>query len=88
MTEIPAKEVIKELTLMLIYLTKFKDNNPYNIDFYSAWKGYDFGVLNELDKKDYIRQGKIKSKHFLVTDKGMEEARKLLEKYGIDDLKL
>lgn len=38
---------------MLIYLRKLKDNNPYDLEFASAWKGYDFGGgVNELDEAD------------------------------------
>ncbi len=29
----------------------------FNKDDKYAWKGYDFNVLDELDGKDYIRQG-------------------------------
>lgn len=55
MTKTYPKETIRDLTMLLIYLTSFKDNSPYAADLLTAWKGYDFGVLNELDEGDYIR---------------------------------
>ncbi len=50
-------------------------------------EGYDFDILNELDNDDYIRQGKhpSRSKSVYITDTGIEKARELLNKYGIDD---
>ena len=40
-----------------------------------------------LDNDDYIRQGKhpSRSKSVYITDTGIEKARELLNKYGIDD---
>lgn len=57
-------------------------------DFY-AWKGYNFDILNELNDADYIRQGNhpSRSKSVYITESGMEQARKLLAKYGIEDWK-
>lgn len=54
---------------------------------YHAWKGYDFGILNELDNKDYIRQGDhpSRSKSVYITESGQVKAQELLEKYGIED---
>ena len=42
--------VIKELTMMLMYLTRFHDlSRLSNPEPFYTWKGYDFGILNELD---------------------------------------
>ena len=39
--------VIKELTMMLMYLTRFHDlSRLSNPEPFYAWKGYDFGILN------------------------------------------
>lgn len=83
-----AKEAMKELTMMLIYLSCFTQGEKFNeaTDFY-AWKGYDFDVLNELDDADYIRQGNhpSRSKSVYITDNGKAQAQELLSKYGIAD---
>lgn len=88
MKQTKAEEAMWELTMMLMYLSRFTEGEKFTEakDFY-AWKGYDFDILNELDNDDYIRQGKhpSRSKSVYITDTGIEKARELLNKYGIDD---
>ena len=80
------KKAIRELTLLLIYLNRFTEEKDFKTakDFF-AWKGYDFSIINELDNEDFIHQGKYRSKLVYITEKGIEEAKKLLEKYKIKD---
>ena len=80
------KKAIKELTLLLMYLNRFTDEKNFKTakDFYT-WKGYNFDIINELDDEDFIYQGKHIDKSVYITEKGMEEAKKLLEKYKIKD---
>ena len=59
----------------------------FNKDDKYAWKGYDFNVLDELDGKDYIRQGSHRSKSLYITKEGEEIAKELLEKYNVADRK-
>ena len=88
MKQTKAEEAMRELTMMLMYLSRFTEGEKFTEakDFY-AWKGYDFDILNELDNDDYIRQGKhpSRSKSVYITDTGIEKARELMNKYGIDD---
>ena len=88
MKQTKAEEAMRELTMMLMYLSRFTEGEKFTEakDFY-AWKGYDFDILNELDNDDYIRQGKhpSRSKSVYITDTGIEKACELLNKYGIDD---
>lgn len=53
MGNIKAEEAMRELTLMLLYLSRFTQREKFHeaTDFY-AWKGYDFDILNELDDAD------------------------------------
>ncbi len=46
------EEVIDELTLALLYLTRFNDSegSPFNE---MAWKNYDFDAIDRLDELDY-----------------------------------
>ncbi|PHH99405.1 DUF6429 family protein [Fusobacterium polymorphum] len=80
------KKAIKELTLLLMYLNRFTDEKDFKTakDFYT-WKGYSFNIINELDNEDFIYQGKYRSKSVYTTEKGVEEAKKLLKKYKIKD---
>lgn len=91
MDKIPASEAVKELTMMLLYLTRFSQGVPFSEaeDFF-AWKGYDFDVLNELDDDDCIRQGShpSRSKRVYITESGCELAKELLEKYRIKDYEM
>ena len=90
MEKIEAKEAMKELTLMLLYLSRFTQREGFGeaTDFY-AWKGYDFDILNELDDDDYISQGShpYRTKSVYITESGKELATELLAKYGIADWK-
>ena len=84
------KQAMKELTMALLYLSRFCEREKFSEakDFY-AWKGYDFDVLNLLDEEDYIRQGKhpSRTKSVYLTEAGKEYAKTILEKYGISDWK-
>ena len=73
---------MKELAMMLMYLSRIVEKDasmPY------AWKGYDFQVLNDLDADDCIDQGRYGTKRAYILDKGVDYARSLLAKYGIED---
>ena len=89
MEKVSSKDAMKELTLLLMYLSRFTDGENFSEakDFY-AWKGYDFGVINKLDEEELIHQGRYRSKSVYLTEKGKEEAKKLLEKYNISDWKI
>ncbi|MDR7079844.1 hypothetical protein J2Y03_004902 [Neobacillus niacini] len=73
------EEKIKELTLLLMYLTSWKENDLPG-EMRRSWKGYSFEVLNEFTEKDLIR-GSVKSKSVYLTEDGIKEAQVLLRKY-------
>ena len=81
------KEAAKELTMMLMYLTKFNGKSHFESDLYRAWKGFNFDIINDLDEEGYIQQGSHRSKSLAITDEGMELSRELLAKYNISDWK-
>ena len=89
MTNIKAEEAMHDLTLMLLYLSRFAERVQKFSDakdFY-AWKGYNFDVLNKLVDADFIRQGDrpSRSKVVYLTEDGIAQAKTLLSKYGITD---
>ncbi|MCD8231273.1 MAG: DUF6429 family protein [Clostridiales bacterium] len=83
-----AEDAMKELTMLLMYLSRFSERDRFSDgkDFY-AWKGYDFDVINGLDEEDYIRQGShpSRTKSVYITDIGINYAKELMKKYGIED---
>jgi len=79
------EKAVKELTMLLMYLTRFNEKEHFGSSLDIAWKGYDFDVIDELDKEDYIRQGSHRSKSVAITDGGMKLSRELLAKYNILD---
>lgn len=88
MDKIKQDETIRNLTMILMYLTRFREQGRFSDpDASYAWKGYSFHALNELDDADYIRQGDhpSRSKKVYLTEAGMERAKELLIKYGIED---
>ena len=89
MSNVKPEEALHDLTLMLLYLSKFtnKEAKYSNPNDFFAWKGYNFDVLNKLDDADYIRQGDhpSRSKVVYLTEDGIAQAKNLLAKYGIAD---
>jgi len=81
MNKTETKEAMKELTLALMYLSRFGDE--FSTD--RAWKGYDWDVIDQLDDEDYIDKGSPKSKSIYLTTDGLDYAKKILEKYHIND---
>ncbi len=78
------EEQIKELTLLLAYLTSWNEKDRLlKQEFKKSWKGYDFSILNKLNEEEYIYQ-ENKHKYFIWEEKGIEEAKRLMKKYKID----
>lgn len=88
MEKTTAEQAMKELTMVLLYLSRWTEKNRFSEgkDFY-AWKGYNFEILNELDDEDYIRQGNhpSKTKSVYITETGIQKALEYLEKYNVAD---
>lgn len=78
------EQAIEELSLMLLYLMRFRDNNEFCRYMEPSWKGYDFDVLNGLEEKEYLYQPN-KTKISYLSEVGKEQARRLLQEYNIAD---
>ena len=87
------KDTVKELTLMLMYLTSWEESlvpgirkKPDHAGIYPktriCWKGYDFDILNELTDEGLVNAGG-RSKSASFTDEGEAKALELLKQYGI-----
>ena len=87
------KDTVKDLTLMLMYLTSWEENlvpelheKPDRLGFRPqirrTWKGYDFGILNELTDEGLVN-ARNSSKSASFTDEGAAKALELLMQYGI-----
>ncbi|MCP3027104.1 DUF6429 family protein [Halobacillus sp. A5] len=75
------KDQIDELTLLLLYLTSFKDDEgPFEV--LRSWKGYPFESLDELKEARCI-VGSNRAKSVVLTEDGEKQARELMEKYHI-----
>lgn len=56
------KKEIKELTLLLLYLTSWREKDlPEPIR--RSWKGYDFDALDKLREEGFIIGGKKANPH-------------------------
>jgi hypothetical protein len=73
------EEKIKELTLLLLYLTSWNESDLPE-EMRRSWKGYPFETLDELTNEELIR-GSFRSKSIYFTETGIKEAKKLMEKY-------
>ena len=85
------RDTIKDLTLMLMYLTSWEESLARGISGQAearpttrlCWKGYDFNILNELTDEGLVNAGgHRKSASFHA--EGEERAVALLKKYGIE----
>ena len=72
-------ETIKELTLLLIYLTSWKEDAGL-VKVQRSWKGYTFDALDELKEEGYI-DGNKRAKSVYLTDEGLGKAKELMKKY-------
>lgn len=79
-------EKIKELTLMLLYLTCWEENN-LGMKYIRSWKGYDFNILDELSEENCITDSK-RSKSVGITEEGIIKVKDLLKEYGIEEVEL
>ncbi|MBK5253347.1 MAG: transposase [Peptostreptococcaceae bacterium] len=77
------EEKIKELTLMLLYLTSWKESECGMI-YDRSWKGYNFELLKKLSDEDLIIDSK-KSKSVAITNEGIAKAKQLLDLYGLKE---
>ena len=87
------EQAIEELTLALLYLTRFPDGEPFQPRRFEeiAWKGYDFDALNSLDEKGLIADPHSRgyhNKYVYLTEAGRRKARDLLEEMGLADQRL
>ncbi|EOD00235.1 DUF6429 family protein [Caldisalinibacter kiritimatiensis] len=70
---------IKELTLLLLYLTSWEEDEFGN-KLRRSWKGYPFEILDELvDEKLVFGSKRAKSVYF--TEEGIKKAEELIDKY-------
>ncbi len=88
------KNTIKDLTLMLMYLTSWEESlipglrrKPDRAGIYPkarlCWKGYDFDILNELTDEGLVNAGP-RSGPASFNVEGETKARELLQAYGIE----
>ena len=88
MVRIKPDQAIRDLTIALMYLTRFSEGEKFSeAKVFYAWKGYDFDVLKEFDDKDLVSLGNnpARTKRAYLTKEGMEYAKAVLDKLGIDD---
>lgn len=76
------EDTIKDLTMLLIYLTEFSDGKTKR-----SWKNYPYNTLNNLTEEGYLFPSKYTSKSVTMTKNGEEYAKKLLGKYNIKESK-
>ncbi|KAB3529588.1 DUF6429 family protein [Alkaliphilus serpentinus] len=74
------RENIKELTLLLLYLTSWKESDRLTGGSHRSWKGYPFKILDELIEEGYI-YGSNKAKSIYFKEEGIKETEKMLKKY-------
>lgn len=82
------EESIKELSLMLMYLTRTQDRNEFCRYREMSWKAYDVETLDKLDRDKLIYQpgnSREYEKYLYLTESGRQKAQELLKEYGFAD---
>jgi hypothetical protein len=74
-------EKVDELVLALLWLTAF-DVEQYGA---RAWKSHDWDALDRLHAKGYISDPKTKAKSVVLSEEGIERARKLFEQHFVGE---
>lgn len=82
--KIDAATAARELTLALLFLNRFRKKDGANWSSWRAWKGFDFDTLDKLAEAGLISSTRT-AKSVSLTDEGLAEARRLLDKYDIAD---
>ena len=79
-------QALHDLTLAMIYLTRFKERSRLRSDdqLFRAWKSYDWDTLDKLSEEELIidRHG---NKSLYLTEEGEAKAKEILQQYGIKD---
>jgi len=72
---------IRELTLLLIYLTAWNEKNRFIKDgILTSWTGYERYIIQSFEDEELLwRSGNNKKLH--LTSDGIDEVERLLEKY-------
>ena len=73
------EKTIKELTLLLIYLTSWQEDAGLT-KVQRSWKGYPFEVLDKLNEEGYIN-GRKNAKSVYLTEEGISKVKELMKKY-------
>ena len=77
------EKAIEDLTLALMYLTRFNDRE--GVPFHElSWRGYDHDTLNRLDEDDFIRTPKH-AKYAYMLPKGYERAKQVIKDLDLPD---
>ena len=82
------QKTIDDLTLALLYLTRFPDREGNEYDEIS-WKNHDFGAIDRLDEEGLIINPRRRKggayKYAYMTEKGRDRAREILKQFDIED---
>lgn len=80
------EEAIKDLTLALMYLTRFNDSEGAHYQELS-WKGYDHETLKKLDEENMIRTP-VRTKLAYILPDGRRRAMEVIKELDIADYDL
>jgi len=67
---------LEQLTLVLLHQTAFQEGGDLR-----SWKGYDWGIMNQLHAKGLITDPVRKAKSVFLTDDGRRQAEALVAEY-------
>ncbi len=73
-------QLLPDLTLSLAYLCSWEEKGIEGETIHRAWKGYDFGVLDELMEAGLI-DFSYKAKSLYITEEGQAKAKELLSRF-------
>jgi DNA-binding PadR family transcriptional regulator len=73
------EQILEDLVLLLLYVYSWKEKVTDDLFVIRSWKGYNFGTLDSLAMKGYISSSH-RAKSVIITEEGLERAKRLKEK--------
>lgn len=71
-------DIVRDLSLLLLYMTSWKENAGTDFEVLRSWRSYDWDALDTLEDSKLISYNRT-AKSVYLTDKGTAAAQKIYD---------